>query len=222
MQDTTFVDLPTLQEEISSRTGMFGFEEKLLKGTIDTTNIWTEVTGGTGASSVVGSAISLSTGATSGSIISLESKQLFGGKNSILGNPKFSFEKMIIEWVFKLGGLASYLDNAAVFMGAAQNTGGSRASDYINGFIFEGDVLYALTRTTTEEKTDVSAGITLTEENKYRIEGSNSEVKFYINEVLVATHASAGTNLYRLLFYNKNDSANIAALNLWNIRAWFE
>lgn len=60
------------------------------------------------------------------------------------------------------------------------------------GFIVEDDTLYATNANgTTQTKTDVTSGITLTDSNQYRvIWDAGTSAKFYINDTLVATHTT--------------------------------
>jgi len=60
------------------------------------------------------------------------------------------------------------------------------------GFYIQDATLYASNANkTTQTRTDVSAGITLTDNNFYRfVYTTGSNVKFYINDVLVATHTT--------------------------------
>lgn len=90
------------------------------------------------------------------------------------------------------------------------------------GFFIHDATLYASNgNNTTQTKTDVSAGITLSNENKYRIFfDSGTSCKFYINEVLVATHT---TNLPAtgspLMFIGIDDNHELAVYNNYFIIA---
>jgi len=75
-------------------------------------------------------------------------------------------------------------------MGFTDTTGGPGVND-IAMFAKVLGVLYARTdEAGTDEDTDVSSGITLTNWNKYAIEVTSASVKFYINNSLKATHAT--------------------------------
>jgi hypothetical protein len=60
------------------------------------------------------------------------------------------------------------------------------------GFKIENGVLYAYhMKDTTEYKTDISSGVTLSNFNRFKaVYTSGSKIEFYVNDVLKATHDS--------------------------------
>ena len=60
------------------------------------------------------------------------------------------------------------------------------------GFYYDGTTLYATSSDgTTQETTDISAGLTLTNNNALRFVWDNgTSIKYYVNDVLVATHTT--------------------------------
>ncbi len=116
--------------------------------------------------------------------------------------------------------VAAGVDGAGFGMGIEVTAGSSRAITSRGvRFYNEGNTLYASNADgTSETRTDVTKGITLTNFNSYRmVFTAATDAKFYINDVLVATHTtnipSAGSG-YELLFqvFDNNTSTGVAML----------
>jgi len=77
----------------------------------------------------------------------------------------------------------------------------------------------------TEALTNISAGITVTNWNKYRITAvPGNIVYFYINDTLVATHNAAASlpdDVMYIVFHNANDAAADADVDVAHIRQWY-
>jgi len=87
------------------------------------------------------------------------------------------------------------------------------------------DVLTAVTDAAgVETTTDVSAGITITNYNKLKIEIYSGGVKFYINETLVATHSTDISDYMRYINnYIKAEAATGAtSLSVGPIRIYYQ
>ena len=73
----------------------------------------------------------------------------------------------------------------------APSNAGAKTGRHI-GYILDTTVLYASNADdTTQTTTDVSAGITMTQDNIYRaVQSGTANIKFYVNKALVATHTT--------------------------------
>lgn len=116
-----------------------------------------------------------------------------------------------------------HLDNATTFLGLVPVQGNDRGSPTIIGFMLDGDLLHTLTDDGgVETVTDVSAGLTIADWNKYRIEVTNGHVVFYVNDEEVSDHE---TNLpddeMYLCFHEQSDGAG-GGLFIAMVRAWYE
>lgn len=91
--------------------------------------------------------------------------------------------------------------NQDIFFGVGSTGGpctaaGGVANDHTSvarhfGFYIDDATLYASNADGTNQTvTDISAGITLTDMNAYRAVKTTSDIKFYVNETLVATHST--------------------------------
>ncbi len=132
--------------------------------------------------------------------------------------------KTFLEFELKTGTLAN-LDNAIVFLGFGDGQGDIRSTAGIIGFIFAADAITAVTDAAgVETTTDVSAGITVTNYNKYRIEVYAGGVKFYVNETLVATHVTNLSDGMKYINYSCGAEAATGAtsLSVPDSRAWYQ
>lgn len=88
------------------------------------------------------------------------------------------------------------------FFGTGENVSipganGTSVQKHYGFFVEDGTIWVSNADGTTQTRTDVSAGITLTDANTFQVEvTSATNIKFYINGVLVATHTTnlPGTN----------------------------
>lgn len=85
------------------------------------------------------------------------------------------------------------------------------------GFIIDGTIIYASNSDgTTQTKTDVTSGVTMTNLNTFRaIQTSGTNIKFYINGTLVATHttnlpagAYTGSQLWGAVILNDSTASD--------------
>jgi len=125
------------------------------------------------------------------------SKQIFNCNPSAFTAQKQRYSKLTLRFYAQFVGTTGYTLDENV-LGFNSVDGGSVPTPAIEdiAIFFLKDVasvgvLYARTDSNgTDEETDVSSGITLTDWNKYTIEVTSASVKFYINDVLKATHAT--------------------------------
>lgn len=133
-------------------------------------------------------------------------------------------KKFRLQFEAKAGTLAN-IDNATAMLGLSNAQGDTRATNNIMAFVFVADALTSLTDSAGVETTNnVSGGITVTNWNKYEIEVYNGNVRFYINETLVATHAANLNEAMKYInFYaDAEDATGATALHIGSLRAWYE
>ena len=169
--------------------------------------------------------VNLSTGATDVSTAVLNTAQRFEFRPNSFNLTQGVITRIVLEWDMRLTNVANML-NTSVLFGFGNSKTSIRTSNNIAGFILDGDVLKSITDNGgTEELTDVSAGIAVTEWNKYRITAlPGNTVQFYINDALVATHndaASLPNDAMYIIFHNANDSAADADVDVAHIRQWY-
>jgi len=169
--------------------------------------------------------VNLSTGATDVSTAVLNTDQRFEFRPNSFNLVQSVITRIVLEWDMRLTNVANML-NTSVLFGFGNSKTSIRTSDNIAGFILDGDVLKSITDNSgTEELTDVSDGITVTNWNKYRITAlPGNIVQFYINDAVVATHnnaASLPNDAMYIIFHNANDSAADADVDVAHIRQWY-
>ena len=98
-------------------------------------------------------------------------------------------QRLIIEFELNLANVAN-IDNTLFFVGLTPGVANTRASNNIIGFGLLADVLQTITDLAGVETVNTAFGETLAQHNKFRMEISDTEVQFYLNEVLLATHAA--------------------------------
>lgn len=130
--------------------------------------------------------------------------------------------RLILEFEMKLANVAN-LDNTICFFGLTPSVADTRATAGIAGFALLADVLQSITDSGGAETTATAFGETLTNWNKLRIEAYAGAIRFYVNEVLKATHTAnlPSTPMY-LNFYADTEAGGAATLFLANGRAWTE
>jgi len=130
--------------------------------------------------------------------------------------------RLVIETELQLGSVAN-IDNTAFFIGFMTGTADTRASNNIIGWALTGDALQSVTDNAGTETVNTGFGETLTNINKLRIEVYSGNAKFYVNEVLKATHV---TNIPSNVFYWNNyivtEAGGAANISSGETRYWFE
>lgn len=118
--------------------------------------------------------------------------------------------------------------NGGFFIGATPtnvedntNSGGERA-----GFVLMGTTLYSVTKGSSNvTATDVSSGITVTNYNTYKIKRTGSNIYFYINGTLVATHTTnlptSAANAISVGIANSGTSSGTGTLT-WYSNMYYE
>jgi len=190
---------------------------------------WDETVTNTGAIAFTTGAgykyVNLSTGATAVSTAVLNTDQRFEFRPGSFNLVQSAITRIVLEWDMRLTNVANML-NTSVLFGFGNAKASIRTSNNIAGFILDGDVLKSITDDGgTEELTDVSAGITVTDWNKYRITAvAGNIVQFYINDTIVATHNTAANlpdDVMYIIFHNANDAAADADVDVAHIRQWY-
>lgn len=220
------ISIGALREELSEFNTFFGFEEKIETGSLDTTNKWTEATANTGAVSIAGAGgIKMETGATAASTVSLQTKRNFAGSVNHLGTAS---SKMFKRWFMEFGAYltdVANINNTTFIMGFCATAASIKADDnMVAGFILTGDTLFARSNVTAgTEDTDISAGITLTDVHLFKIEHDGTQIKFYVDGVLKATHTTHVPSIFFPIFYIGNGAGTVSGkVTINNLRAWYE
>ncbi len=129
-------------------------------------------------------------------------------------------KKLIFEFEMMLANVVN-IDNTAFIAGLTQTIAATRATNNIIGFGLAADVLETVTDSGAET-TNTGFGETLAQHNKFRIEVMNTNVRFLLNEIVLATHI---TNLpdgpFYLQFYIDTE-AGAATIDIGWVRAWYE
>lgn len=190
---------------------------------------WDETVTNTGAIAFATSAgykyVNLSTGATDVSTAVLNSDQRFEFRPGSFNLVQGVITRIVMEWDMRFTNVANIL-NTSFLAGFGNAKASIRTSNNIAGFILDGDVLKSITDDGgTEELTDVSSGITVTNWNKYRITAvPGNTVQFYINDTVVATHNTAANlpdDAMYIIVHNANDAAADADVDVAHIRQWY-
>lgn len=132
------------------------------------------------------------------------------------------------DWEFYCNCETSATTNQDAFWGLFDRSTAVPAVDatdttrHIGFYVQDGTIYASNANGTTQTKTDVSSGITLTNDNYYRfVYDVGVNIKFYINDVLVATHTTnmptANTNDDpAILFWIANTAAEVKKLQFKN------
>ncbi len=137
-------------------------------------------------------------------------------------NLNLMVKKLVMEFELVIG-VPANLDNTLCFFGLLPSAVATRATNNIIGFGLAADVLQTITDSGGAETVDTAFGETLTNHNKFRIEVIESAVRFYLNEVLIATHAANVPTVPMLpTFYYDTEAGGACALSHGIIRVWHE
>ena len=169
--------------------------------------------------------VRLSTGATNVSTAVLNTDQRFEFRPNSFNLVSNVITRIVLEWDMRFTNVANIL-NTSFIAGFGNAKTSIRTSNNIAAICLNGDVLTAITDDAgTEALTDISAGITVTNWNKYRITAvPGNIVYFYINDTLVATHNAAASlpdDVMYIVFHNANDAAADADIDVAHIRQWY-
>jgi len=169
--------------------------------------------------------VRLSTGATDVSTSVLNTDQRFEFRPNSFNIISNAITRIVLEWDMRFTNVANIL-NTSFIAGFGNAKTSIRTSNNIAAICLNGDVLTAITDDTgTEATTNISAGITVTNWNKYRITAvPGNSVLFYINDTLVATHnvaAEIPDDVMYIVFHNANDAAADADIDVAHIRQWY-
>jgi len=114
------------------------------------------------------------------------------------GDTNDRIAQMVFEFIARVNVSSSVSEciiNSHFLMGLSSTQSFLNTEDNIALFTLVDDTLTARTdESGTDEDTDVSAGITITDWNKYKIVVYADGVAFYINDTLVATHTTRVPN----------------------------
>ncbi len=126
-----------------------------------------------------------------------------------------------MEWEMQLSNLAN-IDNANAFYGLTAVSTDTRSSNNIIGFGLNTDVLETVTDAAGVEQATTTFGETLTNKNRFRIQVTATNVKFYLNGAVIATHATTFPRVPMYLqFIHMTDGGGASALNLGKVRVWW-
>jgi plastocyanin len=169
--------------------------------------------------------VRLSTGATNVSTSVLSSDHRFEFRPNSFNLISNVITRIVLEWDMRFTNVANIL-NTSFIAGFANDKTSIRTSNNIAAICLNGDVITAITDNNgTEVLNNISAGITVTNWNKYRITAvPGNTVYFYINDTLVATHnvaANLPNNVMYIVFHNANDAAANANVDVAHIRQWY-
>ena len=137
-------------------------------------------------------------------------------------NLNLMVKKLVMEFELMIG-VPANLDNTLCLFGILPSAVATRATNNIIGFGLAADVLQTITDSGGAETVNTTFGETLTNHNKFRIEVIESAVRFYLNEVLIATHAANVPTVPMLpTFYYDTEAGGACALSHGIIRVWHE
>lgn len=143
-------------------------------------------------------------------------------QNWITPNTNLIVKKLIMEFELMLG-VPANLDNTQCLFGLLPSAVATRATNNIIGFALLADVLQTVTDSAGAETVNTGFAETLTNHNKFRIEVIESAVRFYLNEVLIATHAANVPTVPMLpTWYIDTDAGGACAVSQGIIRIWHE
>lgn len=131
-------------------------------------------------------------------------------------------KRLCIEWEMTLG-VHTNVDNAISFFGWMPIAAGLRTTDDIIGFALIGDALQTVTDSGGAETVNTGFGETMASHNKFKIVIQEGEVRFYLNEQLIATHNTNVPNDPVLPnFYLDTEGTGGCAFVFGVIRIWQE
>jgi hypothetical protein len=154
------------------------------------------------------------------------STQIVNSNPSAYGNSIQRYSKLKIRFFAKLPStLSDYTadDTAFGVSGQSANANAQNAATFFLKNIAGINTLYARTDNGgVDEDTDVSSGITISNWNKYEIEVTSNDVKFYINGTLVATHSTQKPVQPQYIGFRATTPANGANLYITGVYVWYE
>ncbi len=169
----------------------------------------------------------LVTGAAADNDAILNSKYRWQVIPSMFGDANLPFTSLSLEFMARFVDVA-LTSNQYVTLGfteAKNNDNDAAAGNDIAAFVFKAtDTLNTRTSVNgTDEDTDVSAGITLTDWNLYQIVVAEDVIYFYINKTPVAAHVTTIPDMAMyLLFGTRAEGAAATTLDLGLTRAWYQ
>lgn len=187
-------------------------------------NIWTEtdpVAGAAWSPSVSGAFLDIITTPNANEFARLVGNHLWQ-LHSITPNLNLIVKRTIAEFSLVVG-VPANLDNTLTFLGWTPDVGNDRSDNNIIGICLLADVLCTLTDSGGVETVNTGFGEDLTLRNKFRIEVYEGTVDFYLNEVLIATHATNIPNVPSYPnFFIDTDGGGPCALSIGIIKVWYE
>lgn len=172
----------------------------------------------------------LVTGAVANNDAILNSKYRWMVIPSIFGDANSPFTSLSLEFMARFVNVA-LTSNQYVTLGFTEgknNDNDAAAGNDIAAFVLDpapaADTLWSRTSVNgTDEENNVSAGITLTNWNLYKIVVIEDAIRFYINGAPVAAHVTTIPNMAGyLLFGTRAEGAAATTLDLGLIRAWYQ
>ena len=144
-----------------------------------------------------------------------------------LYSPSRILRKFNLEFEMHIVNLLANLDPVTFFLGLTAGIADVRTVDNIMGWALQvvGGInkLQSLTDAGSAEVTNTGFGENFTLTNKLKMEISYNSCKFYLNEVLKATHI---TNLpdapFYINFFIPTNAGGAATFRLGTVRAWLE
>jgi len=209
--------------DMANRPGISLYEGWQDEAGIDVT-VWTVTDPATGAAWARGSdgvILRATSIPNANEICRLVSNQRWVAAPNVFGTNTI-LRKLVLEFELRLTNVAN-IDNTLFFLGLTSGIPDDRQSQDIIGWALLADVLQSVTDLGGVETTNTGFGEILTDRNKLKIEAYEGHVKFYINEVEVADHA---TNLpdvpFYINFFVDTNGGGWATIEPGIIRAWFE
>ena len=188
-------------------------------------NIWTETDPATGAPwsrGATGAYLRVTCVPNANETARLRSNHRWIAAPDIYGTNTI-IRRLIVEFELKLTNVANIDNGNSLILALTTDPADIRTANNIIGWVLLADVLQSLTDDGGAETTDTAFGETLTNWNKLRMEIETGTVRFYINETLVATHA---TNLpdfpMYLNHYIDTEAGGGVTPELGLIRVWYE
>lgn len=209
----------------------------LVEGWQDVTGIsvaiWTTVNPATGAAwtrGVSGAYLRATSAPNASEVARLASVQQWINASTIFTTNTI-LRRLILEFEMKITAGLANLTNTACVWGLTAGAADTRVTNNLAGFalIGAGNALQTVTDLAGVETVNTGFGENLANWNKFRIEVykdktlAQARVRFYLNEVLIATHT---TNLPAvpafLQFYQATGAGGAATVEIGVIRAWYE
>jgi hypothetical protein len=150
----------------------------------------------------------------------LVSNHVWDAQVTLWGNNTIQ-KSLNMEWEAMLANVAN-MDNANTFMGLTAVSTDTRSSNNIIGFGLNTDVLETVTDSAGVEQATTTFGETLTNLNRFRIQVTTTNVKFYLNGSVIATHATTFPRMPMYLqFILDTEGTGAATLKLGKVRTWW-